>query len=346
MEFDIPALALPSAEAEVEAAIRELDAGWDRLPEEALRTCQRHRELATPRLIAVLQEAARLGKEGQVREGCAHDYALYLLTEFRATEAVPAILEVLSLQEPVLDGLLSDTLTELTHRTLAVLAADQPDLIESLLASPHLNEFVRWEAGRAIVQLVAEGRMSRDDALQRLVRQLRDSVLAHDVWGTTIAVSELGDLNPLEIQDEIKAAFDAKLVDESIIDWKHFEEYLLHSEQPGECPELRRFQPSAISDTVELMRGWYCFSEKARQDRERWEAQEEQRTADALEWSEVPFDELPFEIDPAAASSGTYRREAPPRGAQRPLPLRQREEIQEVLSQSSAHLIANLRGVH
>jgi HEAT repeat protein len=181
MEIENSALTLSSPEAEVDAAIRELDAGWDRLPEEALRTCQRHRALAIPRLIAVIEEAARLGKEGQVREGGAHDFALYLLTEFRATEALPAILELLSLQEPMLDYLLGDTLTELTHRMLAVLAADQPDLIESLLASPHLNEYVRWEAGQALVQLVVDGRISRGGALERLTRQLRAAVQARDV---------------------------------------------------------------------------------------------------------------------------------------------------------------------
>lgn len=320
MENENPALALPSAEAEVDAAMRELDAGWDRLPEEALRTCQRHRDLAIPRLIAVIKEAVRLGKQGEAREGGAHDFALYLLTEFRATEALPAILELLSLQEPMLDRLLGDTLTELTHRMLAVLAADQADLIESLLASPHLNEYVRWEAGQALVQLVVDGRISRREAVERLTRQLRTAVQSRDIWGTTIAVNELGELNPLELQEEIKAAFDAELVDESMTDWKYFADHLFYPQQPGDCPELGRHKQSEMSDTVEEMRGWYCFSDKARQERERWEAREAERTTGAQEWGDVLFGGPLLGLDPLGENLGSFRRDTPRVGRNDPCP--------------------------
>jgi hypothetical protein len=320
MENEDSAFILSSAEAEVAAAICDLDASWDRLPEEALRTCQRHRGLAIPRLIAVIEEAARLGKEGHPREGGAPDFALYLLTEFRATEALPAILEMLSLPEPMLDRLLGDTLTELTHRMLAVLAADQPDLIESLLASPHLNEWVRWEAGQALVQLVADGRISRSDALERLTRQLRGSVQARDTLGTTIAVEGLGDLNPLELREEIKAAFDAELVDESLISWEYFHDSLFYPDQPGECPELQWLVPSEIADTVELMRGWYCFSESAQQERERWETREAEQIADAEEWSEALFGGPLLDYDLTGEGQGTIRREAPRVGRNDPCP--------------------------
>jgi len=251
---------------DLDALIRELDAGMDRLPEEALRACQQHCEVVTRRLIEVLQEAVRLGREGTVREGNAHFFALFLLTEFEAKEALPTILELYALREPVLDGILGGAVTEVSRRVLAVLAGDQPDLIESLVPNQQLDDYVRWEAAATLCQLVRDERISRADGLSRLVRQLRSAVEAKDTWGVTIAICELEHLNPLEVQDEIKAAFDRKLVDESIIDWSCITKYALHPEQPGTCPGLANWRPGRITDTVEELQKWHCFSDAARQD--------------------------------------------------------------------------------
>jgi hypothetical protein len=302
------------AEVDLDALIRELDAGWDKLPEEALRTCQRHRELATPRLIEVLQEAGRQGREGKAREGSATIYALYLITEFRAREALPAVLEIFSLREPLLDQLVGDSVTEFTRRILAVLADDQPDLIESLIPSPHLDDYIRWEAASALCQLVREGRLTRDNALERLARQMRAAIQAEDGWAATICVCELGKLNPLELQDEIMTVFDQGWVDESIVDWKCFKKYDLHPDQPGLCPDLLKWEPAAILDTVEELRGWHCFSDEARRERE-WQ---ERRPLDVIEPSEA------FSIPSGSSFDdgdyGTIRYEGPRVGRNDPCP--------------------------
>jgi len=249
-----------------DAVILELDEGMDRLPEQALRTCQRFPELATPRLIQVLEEAVRLGLEGTIHEGNAPFFALFLLTEFKAKSALPIILGAFSLRDPVLDGLFGSAITEVGKRTLAVLADDQPDLLQGLIANRELDDYIRWQAAAAFPCLVADGRLSRAAALERLVREFRTAVAARDYWGVTVTVDELGDLNPLEFQDEIKAAFDEKLVDESIIDWDFFEEHLLHPEAPEKCLRLDR-ERSAVMDTVAELQKWHCFSEAWRHER-------------------------------------------------------------------------------
>jgi len=252
----------PSLVLDLDALIRELDAASDHLPEQALRQCQAHAEQVTPRLIATIEEAVRLGREGKVREGNAHFFALFLLTEFRATQALPVILEAMSLPEEMLDRLFGDSITETFSRSLAVLGADHVDLIESMILSPDLGEYVRWSAAKTLCLLVGEGKLTRADALERLTRQLRAAVAARDQWGVTITVDKLGNLNPVEIQGEIEAAFRQGLVDEEIINWEYFEDYLLYPDQPDECPELKRKRPAAIEDTVAELRKWACFAEK------------------------------------------------------------------------------------
>ena len=250
--------------------------GCKRLPEAALRTCQQHRELVTPRLIEVLEDAARLGKQGIVREGNAHFFAIFLVTEFEAKEALPVILELYALHDPVLEGAVG-AVTEVPQRVLAVLAGDQPDLIEAMILNRDLDDYIRWGAASSLCQLVRDA-MPRAEALERLTRQFRRAVEQRDPRGVTITANELCDLNPLEIKEEIKTAFEQGLVDESMLDWKDCEEEMLKPDQPGVCQQLRNLKPSAITDTVEELSGWYCFSEAARRAKETYERRQNSTT--------------------------------------------------------------------
>lgn len=293
--------------------LRELDNAWNHLPEQALRTCQRHAEQAIPRLIAVLEEAARLGREGKTREGCAPYLAILLLTEFQAKAALPAILDVYSLQEPVLGELLGDGITEDPRRVLAVLTGDQPDRIERMIADQNLDQFIRWEAAAAICQLVRDGRLTRTEGLERLMRQLRAAITAADHWALEIVLSEIGYLNPLEAADEIKAGFDQGLFRQTEHTWRDFEEYSFDPDQPGVCPRLANWDEGAIHDTVEEIRSWYRPSgidEFADRPADDWDKDDE-----LLEGEDL-LNFPPRE----SAGSFTIRRDAPHVGRNDPCP--------------------------
>ena len=297
-------------EIDLDALIAALDAGWDVLPEEALRTCQAHRELVTPRLIGVLEEAVGLGREAEFREGNAPLFALFLLAEFESKEALPVVLDFFRLPEFVLDELLGDTLTQDGARLLAVLAGHDPAPIELLVVDKEASAYSRWEAAAALRQLVVDGRLSREDALARLAEQMRRCVAAEDQWGVTITIDGLSFLNPLEVQDEIKSAFHQELVDESIIDWQYFKERCLHPDQPGCCPLLDRFEPSAVADTVEEMRNWNCFSDQFRRDQETYAARR----------AEYERKQAEHEADWESRPSITVRNESPRIGRNDPCP--------------------------
>jgi hypothetical protein len=280
-------------------------------------------ELVTPRLIAVIEEATRLGREGKIREGNAPLFGLLLLTEFRATPALPAVLEAMALPEATLDALFGESITEDFPRALAVLAADDPDLLESMIADSRLYEYVRSAAGTALCMLVRDGKLSREDALGRLGRQLAAAVAAQDHVAATVAVNELGYLNPLELAGEIKSAFDADLIDAELIDWEYFEEDLLCPERPGECPELASVRPSHIDDTVELVQQWHWGdSEPAPEllsdylDRPLFDSSRIVGIPDFDDEDEWSDDDLP-PPDPGAL---TIRRDAPRVGRNDPCP--------------------------
>ncbi len=243
-----------------DALVEALQTRWNQLPEAAIRQCQAHRELVAPRLISLIEETTALARDDEYPEDNAHLIALLLLTEFQAKSALPAILELLALPYETLDELLGDALTETTLRFLGVLGADHPDLIESMIASRDLNYYVRSAAAGALCVMVRCGTLTREEALERLARQLRAAVESRDQDGVTIVVCRLGILNPLELEAEIRGVFERGLVDEGMIDWDSFQEYDLFPDHAGVCPRLDNEHYQPIGDTVAELRTWHCFS--------------------------------------------------------------------------------------
>ena len=159
--------------AELDRIVAALDAGVEMLPVEAIRETREHRDLMAPRLIEVLRNAASAARAGDTPEGNAHFFAIFLLTEFRAEEAFPVILEAFSLPGELPFDLFGDAVTSTLARILALFAGDRPEVMDALIGDQALNEYVRWEAAQSYVHLVRDGRLQRDDAVGRLQQHLR-----------------------------------------------------------------------------------------------------------------------------------------------------------------------------
>lgn len=310
----------PELAVDWDQIIRQLDESGHKLPEVALRLCQAHPQQATPRLIEVLQEAARLGREGIAREGNAHFYALFLLTEFQATESLQALLEVISLPGEMPEQLFEDAITEVLPRALAVLAADRLDLLESLFADRSLNEYVRSGAVRVLGFWVRDGRLSRSAAIEFLRNHLRTAMSGKDVWLTTAIVSTLTDLNPLETMPEIEEAFARNLVDESMIDLDFVRE-MQDPDEPQRYTGLTHLPPTKIADTVAELRKWAWYSDKRATEEDYDEDRDDGEpsfdgSGDALDDLLAPYedDESPF------AAPATIHHAAPRVGRNDPCP--------------------------
>lgn len=239
--------------------VRRLKPDEWRLPEQAIREAQQHREAVTPRLIASIQRATEQVRSGEEPDVDVTLFALYLLTEFQAKEALPAILEAVSLPDDGPDDLFGDAITELLPRTLAILADDQPELLEGLMASETINKYVRWNAARALVYLVRDGRMTRAAAVEALRRQLR-AELDRDEWEfTTMLLWTLSQLNPHEAVAEIDEAFERNMVETF---WIRREDIRTDPALPDEKLDLGEFEGvTAVVDTFDELRWWASFRE-------------------------------------------------------------------------------------
>jgi hypothetical protein len=248
-------------EAELDRIIAELDKGVDKLPVAAIQEAREHRDLIVPRLIRAIRDATASVRAGDRVEGNAHFLALFLLSEFQAAEALPAIVEAISLPGMGPEDLFDDVVTEVLARVLAQFAGDAAELLDPLIDSRDVNQFVRWEASQAYPLLVRDGRLSAAAAASRLKHHLRRAIDREDCVMLAPLIHELTILDPSDAIDEITEAFDRNLVETFMIGKRDVDAALARGEA-GQQERLAELPATGIVDTIAELRTWAAFSEK------------------------------------------------------------------------------------
>src|SRR5262249_45097307 len=135
---------LDTADKALDFIVEEFLSADRTLPVEAIELARQHRDAVIPRLIRLIEDATELARDGEEIETNGHFFALYLLAEFRAKEALPAIVASFSLSGDGADVLYGDAITETLHRVLAALAHDRiEDVVLPLIRNREANEWVR-----------------------------------------------------------------------------------------------------------------------------------------------------------------------------------------------------------
>lgn len=237
--------------------MRQLDAGErGNFPDVALRLSQLYRAEITPYLIEALRSATDRARNGDVPEGNAHFFAVYLLTEFRAKEALPAFLDAIRLPGEAADELFGDAITALFSRTLAIFAEDRPEVIDELIDDQSVSEYVRWAAADAYDYLVGGGKMDRGEAVERLRGHLRTAIERRDEAAPGFLIYALTTFVLPSEAPEIAEAFALDLVEPTLLD----EEGIATFEAEGQAgleKELAQLRPPAVDDTVVELRRWF-----------------------------------------------------------------------------------------
>jgi hypothetical protein len=214
-----------------------------------------------PKLIEVLREAIAAARTEDAREGNAHFFAIFLLTEFRAEESFPVILEAFSLPGELPFDLFGDAVTSTLARIVVQFAGDRPEVMDALIRDPKLNEYVRWEAAQCYVHLVRDKRLTQKEAVERLRQHLLWAVAEKDeaVIGGLICV--LVSFAPEEALADIEEAFRLGLVDEDLVGLGTVESSIAEGEERVR-KELEWCSETGIDDTIEELRHWAAFAEK------------------------------------------------------------------------------------
>lgn len=246
--------------AEIDRIMRELDARTRRLPVEAIRAARSHRELMIPRLIAAIREATARAREGNLPEGKVHFFALFLLIEFKVEEAFPALVEAFSLPDELPSDLFGDAVHSTWPIALALFAAERPDFIDGLISDRALNKYVRWAAAQSYVHLVRDGRLTREDAVERLRQLLRQATERSDADIAGGLVCVLLSFGPVEAVVDLREAFDRKVVDICLVGWDDVERSI--DEDNDEMRNAMDHCPPTEIDTIEELQHWAAFREE------------------------------------------------------------------------------------
>ena len=239
---------------DVDEVLAALDTHGANLPRAAILQARLIQERIIPRLTDALHQAAAQARAGNVPDGNLHFFAFFLLAEFRAKEALPAILEAVCLPGELPFDLFGDAITEDLAAVLAALV-DSPDQLDVLISDQSLNEYVRWEAVQTSCFLVRDGRITRDEAVERLRRHLVQAIAAEDTDIIGGLLCELDDFAPREPLEEISEAYRRDLVDPFSIGLHHLEQSAAEGESRIQV-SLEHCRETGIADTIQEFEWW------------------------------------------------------------------------------------------
>lgn len=262
------------------------------------------REESQPHLLDALEIAARLPNEAGDRTYMLHEYAMYILAQWREPAAARPLVALA--RNPDLDDILGDTITEGLAPCLASVCGSEPELLRTLIEDAEANEYARNAGVRALGCLVSSGIMSREE-FSIYLGELLTTRLEREpcyVWdGVVCACTDFGFSEHL---DAIRHAYRAGYADQFVDALEDVEEQLTHPATDRSAHERYDLITSAIAE----MEWWYCFTEKA--------AGEEQRDLADEDFSTPP--DFEFQDSEPSEPMLPYLRDTPKIGRNEPCP--------------------------
>jgi hypothetical protein len=247
---------------ETAAILRQLERATGKFPQAAVEAAVARREEVIPELLRILADTVDRARQLDAEGGyMAHLYAMFLLAQFRETQAYPLVVRFASLPGDLLDSLCGDFLTEDLGRILASVCGGELEGIQSVIENEDADEWARGAAVSSLATLMAAGEKSRDEIVSYfagLFRGKLERTWSH-VWDALVSYSS--DLYPLELLDDIKKAYEDGLVDPGYIGFDDVERDLARGKdrllaELADDPHRR-----LVEDTVKEMGWWACFHE-------------------------------------------------------------------------------------
>jgi hypothetical protein len=189
-------------------------------PRAAIDAAIEQRQEIIPELLSLLQEVAEDPlKQLEDPETTLPTYAFFLLAQFMEKRAYPLIIKIFSTPCEDISDTTGDFVTESLCRILASVCDGDIGPIKQLIENPLLDEYVRSAGLSAITVLVANGIVSRDDAIEyfRSLFQEKLEKEAEFMWAALVC--SCCDIGPYELLQEIEDAFFDDLVDLMVVDF-------------------------------------------------------------------------------------------------------------------------------
>jgi hypothetical protein len=229
-------------------------------PEPALRSLIERKDEAVPVLLDVLKKVYDNYKRYANDDYYfGHIYAIYLLAQFRVSDAYGMYVKMLKLPGDLPYRLFGESLCESAGRLLASLCGNDYEPIKNIIVDENIDDIIRSHAVAAMAILAVQGNLNREEAL----KYYKD-LLISDKWDKNElvmaeVVSACNDLYPVEVIDEIRAAYEKGLVDVSVIELEAVEKTLKLSKDEVIEMTGSDIYYSPIDDAIEEIKDWNCF---------------------------------------------------------------------------------------
>lgn len=245
---------------QVEEIVAQLEINTRAFPRLALEAAIEQREAITSILISTLNKLTDnleqlLEKENYI----LHIHALYLLGQFREPLAYPVIVKFFSVPGETALDVTGDIVTEDLGRIFASVSGGDIEPIKQIIEDSKINEYIRGAALEALLVLVAQGVISREEVIQYYAKLYSAFTQEEEDYLWTELVSSSAQLSAIELKEEIEQVFKQDLIDPFFLD----EEDVNDDLQRGTEAALNKLREnprySFIENVISEMENWSCF---------------------------------------------------------------------------------------
>lgn len=228
-------------------------------PHQAIHDARRHRAMLVPALIEGLRESIARARCGQCVDPTFNLFAVHLFGEFQAKEALPYVLDSLSLTDDRAWNLYLEGLHESMPGIVYRLAGDDFDFYDRRIRSPETPYVLRRCLISSLYYLVKSGLLDRESltcVAREYFRTAVDESQPDYTCDTLDLLLDCGDLSDFPL---ICEAFAKDLIDEKYVALYEAREMLLR-EGPDFPTHVKRHTAFDFSDTVSVMSPWFRFA--------------------------------------------------------------------------------------
>lgn len=246
--------------------ISALEYNHGTFPRAALVKAVEEKEMVAPRLLQVIEHAAADIQEIDAdADYMLHIYALYLLAQFRETDAYLPIIRLVSMPGDVVKNVTGDVVSQDLGRILASTFNGDVEPLKRLIEDKKVNEYVRCAAIQALFILWGYEKLSRQEIVKYYKYIISEVLVGEDSFLLTSSVTNSLNISPNELEEEIHQAFDEGLIDEFFVNRDDFTKSLGLSNEEALVQFRKRGRHRLIENTISEMQNWACFpAEKKR----------------------------------------------------------------------------------
>lgn len=245
---------------EIKDLIKKIQYNNGRFPRKEIQEIIERKEEAIPELMKVLEDVLD-NPEKYIEDGnyFTHIYAIYLLAQFRTEGYYELLIKILRLPNEMPHDLFGDTITEAAGRIIATICGDDIQPIKGLSEDSGVDEYVRGSALRALVILVLQNRLKREEVLEYFKYLLNGGLKDQHSYVLAEVVVCCDYLYPEELYDDIRKAFEKDLIADGIIDLDYIKNTLRSDKDEVLEDTKYNLHMQLIDDTIKELEWWACF---------------------------------------------------------------------------------------